>query len=376
MTTMLRVTGLGKEFEGGDAGGVVRAVRDVTFEIAEGEFFALLGPSGCGKTTTLRCVAGLERPDAGSITIGNRSVADASADVFVPAFARNIGMVFQSYAIWPHLDVFENVAYPLRVKRPRMARAEIVETVTATLTLVGLEALARRSSSALSGGQQQRVALARALVAKPRLLLLDEPLSNLDAKLRDQMQEELADLVRRVGITTLYVTHDQAEALAMADRIAVMSHGSIVQQGRPREVYERPRTRFVASFLGQAGVLVGTVASREPGGHDVVSLGADAGRVRVSLPAGLAEGSLVDLLVRPEAIALEAEDPGHGEAVAGEVARIAYQGHRTECYVRVAGTTVRVLRAAADGIQPGDRVWLRIDPDRCLVCAHEGEADA
>lgn len=373
MTSMLRVTGLMKGFAGGDAGDV-QAVRDVTFEVAEGEFFALLGPSGCGKTTTLRCVAGLERPDGGSITIGDRLVAEASKNIHVPAFERHLGMVFQSYAIWPHLDVFENVAYPLRVRRPRVPREAIVEAVTETLALVSLGALARRSSTALSGGQQQRVALARALVAKPRLLLLDEPLSNLDATLRDQMQQELAELVRRVAITTLYVTHDQAEALAMADRIAVMSHGVIIQQGDPRDVYERPRNRVVASFLGQANALVGTVLSRAADGYGTVAVGGDGGRVRVSLPTQGVEGSLVDLLVRPEAIALDVTDGGGDGLMNGVVTRIAYQGHRTECYVRVGDAIVRVLRPAADGVGPGDPVWLRIDPDRCLVCVHEGSA--
>jgi iron(III) transport system ATP-binding protein len=252
---MLTVSGLTKSFNSPE--GRTTVIKGIDFIVREGDCYALLGPSGCGKTTTLRCVAGLEQADAGVITIGGHIVSDPAAGIFVPVHQRPIGMVFQSYAIWPHLDVFENIAYPLRVYRPRLARAEIEQRVMDALKLVNMRDFAQRASTRLSGGQQQRVALARAIVRNPALLLLDEPLSNLDARLRDTMRKELGDLIARVGITALFVTHDQAEAFALADRIAVMNHGVIVQQGTPREIYRSPSDPFVAFFMGSANVLAG-----------------------------------------------------------------------------------------------------------------------
>ncbi len=278
---MLKVAQLSKSFATADGGQC--ALNQVEFEIHDGEFFALLGPSGCGKTTTLRCVAGLEQPDNGTISIREQVVADASEGVHIPAHEREIGMVFQSYAIWPHLNVFENVAYPLRVCRPRLNAVEIDTRVREVLTLVSMEEFAERASTVLSGGQQQRVALARALIRQPSLLLLDEPLSNLDTRLRQQMQHELSDLVERVAITTLYVTHDQTEALALADRIAVMRDGAIVQIGTPEELYERPQTSFVASFLGRANFLSGRMTEIEGEDSSVIMLDADGGRLRLPL---------------------------------------------------------------------------------------------
>jgi iron(III) transport system ATP-binding protein len=230
---MLTVTDLAKSFV--TAEGPVKAVDGASFSVAPAQCYALLGPSGCGKTTILRCVAGLEQAEQGSIAIGGRMVS--GKDVFVPVHQRSIGMVFQSYAIWPHLDVFDNVAYPLEVERPRVARAEIEKRVMDVLALVGMQTMARRPATRLSGGQQQRVALARAIVRRPSLLLLDEPLSNLDARLRDSMRRELATLIRQIGVTALFVTHDQVEALSLADRVAVMDQGRIVQEGaRPRSM--------------------------------------------------------------------------------------------------------------------------------------------
>jgi iron(III) transport system ATP-binding protein len=206
---MLKVEGLERAYTTRD--GIVHAVRGVSFEVPQGAFFTLLGPSGCGKTTTLRCVAGLEQPNAGRIIMGGTVLADPARNVFVPAYRRNLGMVFQSYAIWPHMNVLDNVAYPLRVRSPRPGKGKIRERAMDALRLVGMDAIAQRSATKLSGGQQQRVAFARAIVSHPKLLLLDEPLSNLDAKLREQMRFELQELVRRLAITTLYVTHDQSE---------------------------------------------------------------------------------------------------------------------------------------------------------------------
>jgi iron(III) transport system ATP-binding protein len=236
------------------------AVENVSFSVRDKEFFSLLGPSGCGKSTTLRCVAGLEDPTAGEIYISDRLVNAPSENVNVPTEKRPVGMVFQNYAVWPHMTVFENVAYPLKIKK--VPKALLRERVTAGLQTVGLERLAKRYPNQLSGGEQQRVALARALVKEPEVLLLDEPLSNLDAKLREQMRFELKELQRRTGIPILYVTHDQAEALAMSDRLAVMNAGSLLQVGAPAEIYARPANRFVADFIGLMNFLSGRIVDR------------------------------------------------------------------------------------------------------------------
>src|SRR3954471_6480927 len=237
----------------------LKAVDDIDLAIEHGEFVTLLGPSGCGKTTTLRMVAGLERNDTGSIVIGGRVVSDAPAGLFVPPDLRKLGMVFQSYAIWPHMTVFDNVAYPLSVRH--VAKAEIRERVMTALRLVEMERYADRPAPALSGGQQQRVAIARALVFEPEVLLLDEPLSNLDAKLRTQMGDEFRALQKRLGITSLYVTHDQAEAMALSDRVVVMHGGHILQIGTPEEIYQRPVSRLVAAFFGSPNLLDAKVSA-------------------------------------------------------------------------------------------------------------------
>src|SRR5919199_2287248 len=278
----------------------VHAVDGVSFQVEAGSFYTLLGPSGCGKTTTLRCVAGLERPDDGVIVVAGRTVSGKNQ--FVPPHKRDIGMVFQSYAIWPHMSVFENVAFPLRVARgiPGSEIKRRVEEALATVQLAGYEG---RMATQLSGGQQQRLALARALVRRPKLLLLDEPLSNLDAQLRAELRVELLGLQRQVGITTLYVTHDQVEALSMSSRIAVMNQGRIVQEGTPREVYEHPNSDFVARFVGTANFLPGTIAGRaaEPA-HVVVET--SIGPVEAAAPPGRAAGDALTLTVRPENIRL------------------------------------------------------------------------
>ena len=361
--TMLTVKGLAKSFLAVE--GAVRAVDGVTFCVAPGQCYALLGPSGCGKTTILRCVAGLERADAGSIAIGGRLVSDE--DSFVPVHERPIGIVFQSYAIWPHLDVFDNVAYPLEVERPRIARAEIEKRVADVLALVGLQTMARRPATRLSGGQQQRVALARAIVRRPSLLLLDEPLSNLDARLRDSMRRELSTLIRQIGVTALFVTHDQVEALSLADRVAVMDQGRIVQEGAPADIYERPKSLFVARFLGAANVLAGRVEERDCQGRVRIAL--DGGGHRLTLVAQHRPGARVDVVLRPEDLMLSALAPAdERNAISGRIVALAFQGSSVEYEVDVGGSALlRVLARPQADLRPGTPVWIGIDARRVAI---------
>src|SRR5579885_3238866 len=308
----------------------VRAVDGVSFEVEEGEFYTLLGPSGCGKTTTLRSVAGLERTDSGQIVIDNKVVSSHQPPVFVPPHKRDIGMVFQSYAIWPHMTVFENVAFPLRVSKQRIPRSEISRRVEEALALVQLEGYGGRMATQLSGGQQQRLALARALVREPKLLLLDEPLSNLDAKLREHMRAELRDIQRRLRVTTIYVTHDQIEALSMSNRIALMSEGHIVQEGRPRELYQKPATQFVASFLGSTNLLEADVQDRA---GDMWVLQTPAGPIKAVCPEGVASGEKVTVSLRPESITVHAQPVTSGNVLEGEIEMAMFLGEMAELRV-------------------------------------------
>src|SRR5690349_3257887 len=276
---MLTVSALCTEYVG-EHGQTIRAAHEVSFQVPQGKLFTLLGPSGCGKTTTLRSIAGLERPRQGEISIGGDIVYSSQRGVFVPPNRRGLGMVFQSYAIWPHMTVYENAAFPLRVGRRRFARREIDQRVMRVLGTVDLADMAQREATKLSGGQQQRLALARALVMEPRVLLLDEPLSNLDAKLRERMRFELKRLQRELGITTVYVTHDQSEALALSHQIAVMNEGRIQQVGSPRDIYERPASPFVADFVGSTNFLDGSVLG-PGGGHGQYLVRTEIGDVSV-----------------------------------------------------------------------------------------------
>jgi iron(III) transport system ATP-binding protein len=363
---MLSIRQLAKTYQSPD--GRVHAIQDVNIELAEGELLALVGPSGCGKTTTLRCVAGLERPDAGQIRIAGEVVSDGARGVHRPAHQRDIGMVFQSYAIWPHLDTFENVAYPLRVSRPRVAAPELADRVMATLALVGLQHLARRPATSLSGGQQQRVALARAIVRRPRLLLLDEPLSNLDVRLREQMQHELGDLVRRVGVTTVHVTHDQAEALALADRVAVMIDGRVAQLDRPLAVYETPVSPAVATFIGSGALVSGEIVERHDDRGGLVVLAGEAGRLHVGLPSDARAGDRVDVLIRPEMLTL-LNDAGRGDVnvMSGQVERLTPLGAACDCLVRIGPTLMHATAERRATIRPGDRIHLAVDATRLVV---------
>ncbi|MGH7319067.1 MAG: ABC transporter ATP-binding protein [Candidatus Rokuibacteriota bacterium] len=305
--------------------GAVRAVDRVSLAIAQGERLALLGPSGCGKTTTLNVIAGFLQPDAGLIRIASRDMLG------VPAHRRNTGMVFQSYALFPHLTVSENVAFGLEMRR--VGKAEASRRVAEALALVRLGGLGDRYPRQLSGGQQQRVALARALVIRPEILLLDEPLSNLDAKLRQEMRTELVEILEAVGITTIFVTHDQEEALALSDRVAIMNEGRVEQLGTPSEVYEEPATAFVAKFLGEANVLPGTVVGPEAGGV-VCDLG-EGLRVRSERKADLAPGARVEVIVRAERIHLRRAPTGGGNCFAARIEHVIYLGSDIRYVVRL-----------------------------------------
>ena len=295
------------EFAGG--------IRDASIDLAPGTFFTLLGPSGCGKTTTLRCIAGLETPDTGRITVGGEPMYDSSAGVAVPLHRRNIGMVFQSYAIWPHMSVFNNVAFPMRVSKVRKyTGGEIEQAVTDALRIVGLDGYAKRSATQLSGGQQQRVALARAIVHRPKLLLLDEPLSNLDAALREEMRTELKRLQADLGITAVYVTHDQNEALAMSDTIAVIEKGNMVQVGGPRDIYFRPANEFVAGFVGHTNIVRGTATDGAGPGLHAVTL-EKGGQIRARFEDHI--GPEVAVSIRPEDISLDIGEGGTAGADPG-----------------------------------------------------------
>jgi iron(III) transport system ATP-binding protein len=351
---VLKVTRLEKSFATED--GPLRVIDRISFTVPEGRCYALLGPSGCGKTTTLRCVAGLEEPDAGRVEIAGTVVYDSAARIAVPTNQRPIGIVFQSYAIWPHFDVFENVAYPLRVARPRIARAEIEEQVMAVLGLVGMRDLARRPAPRLSGGQQQRVALARAIVRRPKLLLLDEPLSNLDARLREYMRKELADLIERIGITALFVTHDQAEALSLAQYVGVMSDGRLVQEGAPREVYSAPATAFVAEFIGGANIVAGTVVSRS-GATAQVALHEGDEMLEIDIEA--APGETVNVLFRPENVRLSATPVVGANVLSGTIAAASFTGSAIDySVVLTGGLRLRVLAPSDQQFERGTTVWL------------------
>jgi iron(III) transport system ATP-binding protein len=344
--------------------GQTLAVDAVSLTVEPGEFLTLLGPSGCGKTTTLRMVAGLEEPTAGRVFIDDEDVTDR------PPHARDITMVFQSYALFPHLSVFENVAYGLRVlHRPG---DEVRHRVGEALGLVGIGDLGGRQPAALSGGQQQRVALARAVVLQPKVLLFDEPLSNLDAKLRKRMRDEIRALQRRAGITALYVTHDQAEALAVSDRIAVMAHGRVEQLDAPAEIYRRPTTRFVADFIGEANLLTVAIEESGPGGVRV-----RLGSVTLSVPGGAVAAPAATLVARPETIRIRAAapTPPPDGTLAGEVRQAAYLGAAAEYAVDTEVGAVAVTDAVMpEGLLPaGTRVWLTFSPERLAVLPDAAE---
>ena len=343
--------------------GNVTAVEDVSFSVAAGEQLTLLGPSGCGKTTTLRAVAGLEKPASGVIRVGGAAVFDGSKGLNVPAEQRGMSMVFQSYAIWPHMSVFDNVAYGLRVRNER--GAVLKEKVHHALSLVKMSAYAERNASQLSGGQQQRVALARACAFQPTVLLFDEPLSNLDAKLRSEMRIELRELQRRLGVTSLYVTHDLEEALAMSDQIVVMQSGRVEQAGTPAEIYHYPRTAFVADFVGSANLISGQVIG---GGDGTVSLRTGDGATIQGVTRGRAVGTEGTLSVRTVHLALSAAQPAENiNTWPVTVIRAVFLGDITQLHVRWGQREVVVRQIGASAVTAGQTAWLRATPEHCIL---------
>jgi ABC-type Fe3+/spermidine/putrescine transport system ATPase subunit len=353
----VEVSGLAKRF------GEVSAVDGVSFAVRKGEMLVLLGPSGCGKTTILRCLAGLEEPEAGEIRVDGELVTAPRQGILVPPHRRRIGMVFQSYAIWPHLTVFENVAFPLRVRR--VPAATVREQAIETLALVGLAGLEDRNATRLSGGQQQRLALARALVFRPRLLLFDEPLSNLDAKLRERMRVELLRLQREVGITAVYVTHDQEEAMTLGDRLVVMHRGRVVQDGDARTLYLRPADPFVADFIGVTNLLRARL-SRGPDGW-VADIGASDALLLPPevVAAGESEGWLS---VRPEVIQVARHrPPDAANWLTGTLTQLVFLGDRVEGRVRSRDVELRLRIPLTESFGVGDSIYLRIPADHCLV---------
>ncbi len=361
---MLAVKALFTEYAT-DAGGPVKAAQDVSFEVPRGKLFTLLGPSGCGKTTTLRSIAGLEKPISGEIAIDGRVVYSSSKGIFVAPNKRNFGMVFQSYAIWPHMNVFQNVAFPLQVRR--LPKKVIREKVMRMLSAVALDELVDRDATKLSGGQQQRLALARALVMEPQLLLLDEPLSNLDAKLRDRMRSELKRLQRDLNLTTVYVTHDQTEALALSHEIAVMNEGRVVQVGTPRQIYEQPTDQFVADFVGTTNFIGGTVTALGDGRCVVSSA---LGELKAHASEGVSKSASVVVSVRPEDVELSEGEPGLADdenVCKGTVSGKEFLGDYLDFHVTV-GDVVLLAKAHPSLRTPtGDPIYLRMKAEKCVA---------
>jgi iron(III) transport system ATP-binding protein len=386
---MLRIEQLVKTFEGDrrrrsrrrkqseDHHGPTRvhAVDGISFDVEDGQLFTLLGPSGCGKTTTLRSIAGLEKPDSGTIKLDER-VLFARKDrrtVNVAANERGLGMVFQSYAIWPHMTVFDNAAFPLQVMKrgSRPSKRDIADKVMRVLEVMELHQLAERQATKLSGGQQQRLALARAIVTEPPLLLLDEPLSNLDAKLRESLRFELKRLQRELGITSIYVTHDQIEALALSSQVAVMSEGRIEQLGRPREIYENPRSRFVAEFIGTSNFINGVVADRQ---GDCFTVETSEGRLLVNGTVDVAMGADVVVSIRPEAVevATRSWDGTVPNEWSGTVTNRAFLGDSVDHVIGVGKYHIRNRSNPSISVAPGTDVYLCMDPAKLSLVPLEG----
>ena len=354
MSAELRVDHLRKQFSVGRP-----AVDGVSFRVEPGEIVVLLGPSGCGKTTTLRCVAGLEHPTSGTIAIGGKMVSDPARGVLVPPRLRNIGMVFQSYAVWPHMTVRQNVAYPLRHRN--VARPEIDRKVNESLELVGLSEYSERPVVALSGGQMQRVALARSLVYQPQLLLLDEPLSNLDAKLRLRLRDDLRRIIKKTNVTAIYVTHDQGEAVVLGDRIGVMRDGLLLQMATAQDIYNKPADLFVANFTGASNLLAGRVIERA--GEFGTIEAASGQRLSAMLPTGVNVGEAVKIALRPENVRLGVNGEAQANRFTARVAAQRYQGTQTIYELSVLGGQIEAVELGTSVRYPvGSDVDIALPP--------------
>jgi ABC-type Fe3+/spermidine/putrescine transport system ATPase subunit len=375
----IRVTNLTKRFKRIRGAGEVVPVDDVTLEIPANEMVVLLGPSGCGKTTLLRCVAGLERPDAGEIHIDDQLVFSAEKKVFIPPNRRPISMIFQSYALWPHMTLFENIAYPLRSRR--VTSREIPGRVETALSMVGLEGLGSQYPGQISGGQQQRVALARAIISGTNVILFDEPLSNVDAKVRESLRVELLGMQRELGFSGLYVTHDQHEAMAVADRIAVLSDGRVEQLAPPQEVYSYPANRYVGTFIGLANLVDGRISART---GSIADIETEHGRFEVDTSGQQAlvqdfpdtAGSAVTVLTRPEQVRLTV---GHEQSgtnrLTGVVQTRMYLGSQTQYVVLVGDAAKRfiVITNEATAAEEGDDVTLSFDRENLRILHPQAE---
>ena len=343
----------------------VVAVNRIQLGINKGEMLTLLGPSGCGKTTTLRCIAGLEKPEEGDIIIDGQPMLSQG---FVPSAKRGIGMVFQNYAVWPHMKVFSNIVYGLKLQK--ISKPKIRERAQQVLELVGLAGLEDRYPAQLSGGQQQRVALARALVTNPKVLLLDEPLSNLDAKLREELRFEIKSLVRRMGITAVYVTHDQAEAMVISDRIAVMDSGNVVQIGNPQDIYKKPANRFVADFIGTMNFMSGDIVAVVEG-QDAVSVRTEFSDSMVCATpdsTSATPGASVYASIRPEDVVVSTEPPQATENVfKGKIVHKAYLGNFLFFFVSVNDTMIRVQAPHDLAQNEGQEIFLYLNPHKCMI---------
>ena len=357
----IRINSLSKNYF--SEGKIIRALAEVDLRIPANQIFTLLGPSGCGKTTLLRCIVGLETPDAGEITIGEEIVWSGERQISVPTEKRGLGMVFQTYAIWPHMTVFDNVAYPLQTRRE--PKADIRRKVEKTLQLVQLEGFENRPATKLSGGQQQRVALARALVAEPKVILFDEPLSNLDAKLREETRKELRSFLTELRITAVYVTHDRTEALSLSDTVAVMKAGRIVETGAPRKIYFESDHRFVADFIGRANLIPGRVKTLEDAWAVVDSA---IGTVTCQKKPDLSPGSAVTLCLRPESIqVLEADAGSRPNLFRGIIESLVFVGESFEGEIR-SGDTHLITRIEPNAeVREGDTVAFAFDPAHCFL---------
>ncbi len=373
---MLEVTNLCKTYVA--EGKPVPAVRGVSFTIKQGDVYTLLGPSGCGKTTILRCVAGLEQPESGEIVLEGQVLYSSSTHTSVPTHKRNIGMLFQSYAIWPHLNIFENVAFPLmygqRKHHHRKDRKEIRQDVARAMDMVQLSGMENRAATLLSGGQQQRVALARAIIHQPSILLLDEPLSNLDARLRDEVRKELRLLVKKHNLTVLYVTHDQVEALSLSDRIAVMQNGLIVQEGSPAEICVSPKCAFVGEFVGRANRINGVVVE-EDDAHHMCTVKTDLGQFKGIASGGrVAKGEDAAFLFRPTIVIVYDHKPdSEVNTVEATVYTAIFTGTVTEIVVSCQQVTLEVQTAGIIQLEMGQKVYLHFPPEHCRVLSSDAQ---